>query len=388
MVQIADVAPPSGMAGDFYDFTLTAADGAEPYAWDGDDANPLPAGLTLGPTGRISGRPVAAGTTRFTAHVTDRNQQTSTRDFTIIVGPRLTILDDISPSSSRTDAGHAVLADLRAAGGVPPYRWAPSPESTWPAWLDQIDPDSGRISGALGQPGRVAVRVQVSDDGHRVASADYVIRSRLHSRWRHPIRRRRKEYRANIARLLIAVGSSWRARLRHVTVWLGFLGIMAPLGGTIWLVVYSFYTPGPHPVYLGTGVLVSLAAFVAGCFVGFLFGIPRVVSSGELRQKGSDSSAPGLPGSSASTNLAEVSDWLTKLVLGAGLVELTRLGTPLGKLIDAVAASLYSAPAGASTVHAAKVMAGALLFGYVTMGLLDGYIVTTTWYQNKITKAQ
>jgi hypothetical protein len=387
MVQIADVSPPPGMAGDFYDFTLSTVEGAEPCTWNDDDANPLPAGLTLGPTGKISGRPVAAGTTRFTAHVTDRDQQTGTRDFTIIVGPRLTILDDISPSASKTDAGHAVLADLRAAGGVPPYRWAPAPESIWPAWLDQIDPQTGRISGALGQPGRVAVRVQVTDSGNRVAGADYVIRSRLHSRWRHPIRRRHKEYRINIARLLIAVGSSWRARLRHVTTWLGFLGIMAPLGGTIWLVVYAFYTPGPHPVYLGTGVLVSLAAFVAGCFVGFLFGIPRVVSSGQLRLTGSDSSAAGTAGS-ASTNLAEVSDWLTKLVLGAGLVELTRLGTPLGKLIDTVAASLHSAPASASTVQAAKVMAGALLFGYVVMGLLDGYIVTTTWYQARITKMQ
>ena len=29
-------------------------------------------------------------------------------------------------------------------------------------------------------------------------------------------------------------------------------------------------------------------------------------------------------------------------------------------------------------------MVGAIIFGYVIMGLLDGYIVTTTWYQSKV----
>jgi hypothetical protein len=29
-------------------------------------------------------------------------------------------------------------------------------------------------------------------------------------------------------------------------------------------------------------------------------------------------------------------------------------------------------------------MAGAIIFGYVIMGLLDGYIATTTWSQAKV----
>jgi hypothetical protein len=38
-----------------------------------------------------------------------------------------------------------------------------------------------------------------------------------------------------------------------------------------------------------------------------------------------------------------VSDWLTKLLLGAGLVQLTRLGAPISQLIDSVAAGLAPA---------------------------------------------
>ena len=75
-----------------------------------------------------------------------------------------------------------------------------------------------------------------------------------------------------------------------------------------------------------------------------------------------------------SSNLAEISDWLTKLLLGAGLVELTRLGRPLGTLIDDVATGLGSA------TSSGKVVAATILLTYVTLGFIDVYIVTTLWY--------
>jgi hypothetical protein len=125
-------------------------------------------------------------------------------------------------------------------------------------------------------------------------------------------------------------------------------------------------------------MLTALAALLAGCFSGFLFGIPKIVSSGQLRQsKGSSAYTP-------SSNLAEVSDWLTKLLLGAGLVQLTHLGAPIAQFIDTVAGGLQAATPGAGPSETAKVMAGAILFGYVIIGFLDGYVVTTVWYQKKI----
>ena len=85
-----------------------------------------------------------------------------------------------------------------------------------------------------------------------------------------------------------------------------------------------------------------------GGFVGFLFGIPRVLQDG---QSGSAGPHPGvrpeaptnlrLPsGASASspsagsgfrinvnTNLEQISDWLTKIIVGLGLVELRNMPT-------------------------------------------------------------
>ncbi len=78
-----------------------------------------------------------------------------------------------------------------------------------------------------------------------------------------------------------------------------------------------------------------------------------------------------------------VRDWLTKLLLGAGLAQLAHLGAPAGSLIDDVARGLA---ASSKRTEAAKVVAGAILFGYTAMGLLNGYLMTTTWYQNWIVR--
>jgi hypothetical protein len=206
--------------------------------------------------------------------------------------------------------------------------------------------------------------------------------------------------------------------------------------GLVVIVLYAASTPGRSIRYIGVGVLTAIAALVTGCLLGFLFGVPKVVSSGELRHRRdaptevtrtqtpdttvttstippsstpstsvesttgdgastgtSDDSEPaganaGNSGSTSpfepSTNLSEVSDWLTKLLLGAGLVELTHLGGPLGKLINAVAFGLGRSAAVGVPDSAAQVMAGSLLITYFVLGFLDGYVLTTLWYGSKV----
>lgn len=176
------------------------------------------------------------------------------------------------------------------------------------------------------------------------------------------------------AGLVIKVRPSLRSLLFHTSNYLIVLGGGLPTAGAALILFYAIATPGSILGYLGVGLLTAFAAFLIGGLGGFLFGIPKMVSSGLTRQTVGPQYAP-------SSNLAEVSDWLTKLLLGAGLVQLTHLGPPIGKLIDNVAKGLYMKPA---DIHAAQVMAGAILFGYTALGLLDGYVMTTTWYQNWI----
>ena len=200
------------------------------------------------------------------------------------------------------------------------------------------------------------------------------------------------------------------------------------VAGFIFIAFYASATGGSHLRYLGVGWLTACAAFAAGCLVGLVLGIPRFVSSGGLRQNVQAQVLPGIttttsrgkangtgggavptgteaqsatlepagqpktntdsPSSdfSPSTNLAEISDWLTKLLLGAGLVELTRLGKPLAGLVDSVARGLQGVSSTAAISGPAVVIAAAILITYLVLGFLDGYVITTLWYGRRLAR--
>ena len=182
---------------------------------------------------------------------------------------------------------------------------------------------------------------------------------------------------------------------RSTTNILYVLGGAIPAIGFLFLLLYALSTRGPHMTYFSAGVLVGLAAFLVGCLVGFLFGIPRVVSDPSSQHppppsQSDPAAAPMIPTIMEtaryrpSTNLDEVSDWLTKLLLGAGLVQLGRLGRPTGHLLDTVAHGLQSPTASSQASGIAHVVAGALVLLYLVIGFLDGYVLTTLWYQRKL----
>ncbi|MBV9452199.1 MAG: hypothetical protein JO345_40560 [Streptosporangiaceae bacterium] len=188
--------------------------------------------------------------------------------------------------------------------------------------------------------------------------------------------------------------------------------------GFVFIGFFVYSSNGPHLRFLGIGFLTACAAFVVGCMVGLIVGIPRFVSSGALRHdvearraaaRATAKAATAAPAGAAapdgdgltvaeastdrpdsipssqltpSTNLAEISDWLTKLLLGAGLVELTRLGRPMTSLANSIARAMQGIPAVARPPEASVVVAGGILALYVVLGFLDGYVITTVWYGN------
>ena len=77
---------PGGTVGTAYSQTLQATGGTTPYTWSLASGT-LPAGLTLNAsTGVISGTPTAAGTSNFTAQVTDALSATATKALSITIG--------------------------------------------------------------------------------------------------------------------------------------------------------------------------------------------------------------------------------------------------------------------------------------------------------------
>jgi Putative Ig domain len=63
-------------------WTLSASGGTTPYTWD-VSVGSLPAGVSLSPTGTITGAATSAGAATFTVRVTDSASATATKQFTI-----------------------------------------------------------------------------------------------------------------------------------------------------------------------------------------------------------------------------------------------------------------------------------------------------------------
>lgn len=360
---------PEGMVGTPYTAALHASGGIGEYAWS--IVSPaMPNGLALdAKTGAISGTPgrLAEGTASITVQVSDGSTATK-RTFPLQIAQALRISNQVEPSGSDT-------FKLNATGGVGEHEWKVI-SGTGPDWLS-LD-ETGMILVYRDNLTHTETRLftaMVSDQDHHTDKAGFYVRVRPAPKWRRALRLAGP---ARISRVDIDLRAKWRwpslSRLGHLTFWLGILALWVPLFGAAWIFVYALTTPGSHGTYLGVGMLTAIAALLIGCLIGFLFGIPRVVSSGAVRLGQSSDYAP-------SSNLSEVSDWLTKLLLGAGLVQLTHLGAPIGDLIDHVAAALYL---GTGYAGAAKVTAGTIIFGYVAIGLLDGYVVTTMWYQRRL----
>ncbi|NUT49611.1 MAG: hypothetical protein HOV94_20225 [Saccharothrix sp.] len=131
------------------------------------------------------------------------------------------------------------------------------------------------------------------------------------------------------------------------------------------LALFAILTAIPATALLGTALLVAAAAMACGALIGFMFGIPRIL---EDRSQRGDVPTVLRP----NTNLEQISDWLTKILVGVGLVQFSAIGDALGTLIDSIAVAFQPA------AHA-TVLAGTLVVLPTVVGFLVSYIGARTW---------
>jgi hypothetical protein len=118
------------------------------------------------------------------------------------------------------------------------------------------------------------------------------------------------------------------------------------------------------------GILLSMAFASVGGLVGFLFGIPRQVRQSDKKSEHSDemkeaeSDADGQQGSA--TNLEQVADWLTKIILGAGLTQLIKVPRDLKTL------GIYFSPG----FHDSALVPVLIVLASLTFGFFAGYLIT------------
>lgn len=110
---------------------------------------------------------------------------------------------------------------------------------------------------------------------------------------------------------------------------LRFLGVILGLGGVLAAGGVGLANTYGYLAIAGACVVIAVTAFAVGAALGFIFGIPRVLTKDTPPKDIAD----GAQGESAArrkflqsnTNLERISDWLTTMIVGVALIQLHKL---------------------------------------------------------------
>jgi hypothetical protein len=140
-----------------------------------------------------------------------------------------------------------------------------------------------------------------------------------------------------------------------------------------WIVILGFaFSTSEKLTVFAVGSMVATASLLAGLFFGFLFGIPRTLQKNEDENAytaKADSADAGRSSYRPNTNLEQISDWLTKILVGAGLTQINSIRQWLSDLGASLAPGLGGRQEGSA-------FAIAILVSYAVDGFLIGYLWT------------
>lgn len=128
---------------------------------------------------------------------------------------------------------------------------------------------------------------------------------------------------------------------------------------------------------VSTSIVWMLACIMAGSAIGFLFGIPKIMQPSsktdnvDKTEVANNKTGDGDYKLLVNTNLTEISDWLTKIIVGLGLVNLTKLPP----YIHSIALSLSNGISGKDKLNTLAFAYG-LITCYTILGFLFGYLFT------------
>lgn len=166
-------------------------------------------------------------------------------------------------------------------------------------------------------------------------------------------------------------GEIYSADTRLVTQFFQFVGLLIVLG----IILESL----PHLSRIGVLLLWALACAFSGGFLGFLFGVPKVLQSEAKAAKAEAAEGHDGYDQRVNTNLTEISDWLTKIIVGVGLVQLGKIPGFL-RGVATVLADCLGAPCSISVAIAVTV-------GCAVLGFLFGYLNTRLFLAGAFSRA-
>ena len=180
------------------------------------------------------------------------------------------------------------------------------------------------------------------------------------------------------------------------TRWTRDLMMTFALAGITGLLLYSVRTLVPagkvHDFFqvLGGGSILACGSLLAGGLLGFLFGIPRALLPGQGEPAANN--APEAAGAGdagrrtptafqVNTNLEQISDWLTKIIVGLGLINLDKFPQYFRNL-----GAYFGMIFGDLPVRDSVALALILLFSIC--GFLLGYLLTRLFLAGAFRRAE
>lgn len=128
---------------------------------------------------------------------------------------------------------------------------------------------------------------------------------------------------------------------------------------------------------LSISAIIALTSAIVGAFIGFIFGIPRTPAAKDSENIG------------ANTNLEEISDWITKIIVGVSLVQLNQLSDGIYKIGNTLSQGMGGQPS--SFVFSVSTMifyfVGGFFLGYLWSRIYLPKILLTSMeegYRRKI----
>jgi hypothetical protein len=139
--------------------------------------------------------------------------------------------------------------------------------------------------------------------------------------------------------------------------------------------------------FMSAGIVIAGAALFVGGLLGFLFGIPRTLEqsvpvkpAGTPEADAAANDSTGQANFQANTNLEQISDWLTKILVGVGLTQLTIIP---GKLQGLAA---YAAN-GLGATDASRTFALCLILLFLVCGFVFAYLWTRLYLPGEFVRA-
>ena len=145
------------------------------------------------------------------------------------------------------------------------------------------------------------------------------------------------------------------------------LVILAAVGCAV-VITYGLTTGRDRFAIISVGLMAACAATLAGGLLGFIFGVPYTRDDVSPATKTeNDSASIRMSHYRPNTSLEQISDWLTKMLVGVGLVEVKTIPGQLKRLAEYIATGLGSG-------KGADAFASVTLIYFSICGFLFGFL--------------